>query len=82
MEENGISVAENQVLAGLAESSPTCNRVLLGESLTPLGTGICMSEVVTWLPWIASVSLQELPLSCKELSSFSQALLRHPSAGD
>lgn len=79
MEEDGISVAENQMLPGLEESSPTCSRVPPGESLTPLGTGVCICAMLTQPLWRASVSLQEPPLSFRERSGCSQALA---SAGD
>lgn len=79
MEENSISVAESQEQPGLDESSPTCSRVPPGDSLTPLGAGVCICAMLTRPFWRASVSPQELPLSCGECSGYNQALA---SAGD
>lgn len=59
-------------LACLCHMPATCQPRASG-SLTPLGTGVCICEMVTWLPRRSPRSLWESPSSCKELASHSQA---------
>lgn len=66
--------------AGLA--LPLASRVPLGQSLTSLGTGICICEMVMWPPWMASHHPSGIAIELQGACELKPGSSRAPSAGD